>query len=344
MSEKPKKPSSTKPATTKAASPKKTTTSTKKIETVDEPRRNRKVGTWVIVVAVAVLLSLAAVCGYLNLNARKGAKVESTTVLPSKVSTMTATAVMTTWRLVYSDYENNRWFGEGIPEIRDAKTDQEASNAAFTWLERVKPDPNLLVPTIKMVLDKDVDQTTLFKDGWATPEAVQLVAEMQLALGQATIVAEEAPANGTNSGVDQGVVVSSATPGIRGDRRAIKITLSNGRVFWVMARCGNVVTTGRSSFPPGKTELQPKDASQDPAARGNAPIGGGRNRDPGPGQYIPPSGMVQPPATPRVNPPAPVIAPPTGSKPDPTPAPAPEPQAPTPDAPAIGYSPAPGTK
>ncbi|MBC7869139.1 hypothetical protein H7X69_03120 [Candidatus Saccharibacteria bacterium] len=88
---------------------------------------------------------------------------------------------------------------------------------------------------------------------------------------------------------------------------------------------------------------------KDPAARGNAPVGGGRNLDPGPGTYIPPTKMVRPPAAPRVNPPPPVVltpkgtpAPPVGSTPDPAPAPAPEPKAPTPAYPATGCSPPPG--
>jgi len=102
------------------------------------------------------------------------------------------------------------------------------------------------------------------------------------------------------------------------------------------------------SCPPGTTGTPPncleaKIPSQDPAPRGNAPVGGGTNADPGPGVYVPPAQMVQPPAAPRVNPappaPAPAVVVPV---PDPAPAPAPEPAAPAPAAPATGTSCAPG--
>jgi hypothetical protein len=60
--------------------------------------------------------------------------------------------------------------------------------------------------------------------------------------------------------------------------------------------------------PPGcKTNCTPpsleqKDPSQDPAQKGNAGNGAGKNTDSGPGAYVPPNQMAQPPAAPRVNP------------------------------------------
>jgi hypothetical protein len=93
--------------------------------------------------------------------------------------------------------------------------------------------------------------------------------------------------------------------------------------------------------PPPKGELTPKDPSQDPWPRGNAPVAGGPNADPGPGPYVPPEEMEQPPATPRVNPPPPVSPPPNVHE-DPAPAPRPEQEAPTPVSPAEDYSPPPG--
>lgn len=127
----------------------------------------------------------------------------------------------------------------------------------------------------------------------------------------------------------------------------------------VPARPGSTTTTtstpGRhepttTTSTPGRpgstttTTLEAKDPAMDPAPQGNAPVGGGANLDPGPGQYIPPGDMVHPPSTARVNPPPPPPAsvPPAGSHPDPAPAPAPEPNAPPPDDPATGYSPPPG--
>ncbi|MBC7943154.1 hypothetical protein H7X68_01495 [Candidatus Saccharibacteria bacterium] len=203
----------------------------------------------------------------------------------------------------------------------------------------------------------------------------------------------QAPAGGSNTGVNRGTYGVSVTPGITGNTKAIKVTLSDGSFVTILVRCGNVVFPSRPNLPKVPTDnpevpappapprvnpprvvpprvvpprvvpprvvpprvnpprLAPKIPSEDPAPRGNAPTGGGRNQDPGPGTYIPPSQMERPPATPRRNPAPPVApapaprrapAPPVGSTPDPAPAPAPEPSAPTPADPATGCSPPPG--
>lgn len=184
-----------------------------------------------------------------------------------------------------------------------------------------------------------------------------------------TFTEAQAPATGSNSGVNRGTYGVAATPGISGNRKAIKVTLADGSFVYIMVRCGNVVTTKPSNLPKVPTDnrvktpappvtttsiltptpprtLTPKNPAQDPFPRGNAPVGGGRNLDPGPGVYIPPSTIVHPPTTARVNPAPPVAAtvtvPPVGSTPDPAPAPAPEPSAPAPSAPATGTSCAPG--
>lgn len=74
--------------------------------------------------------------------------------------------------------------------------------------------------------------------------------------------------------------------------------------------------------PPPPPTNEPKDPAEDPYPRGNAPIGGGPNADPGPGTYIPPQEMEQPPAAPRVDPPPPAPEP-APAPPTVTPSPAP---------------------
>lgn len=102
-------------------------------------------------------------------------------------------------------------------------------------------------------------------------------------------------------------------------------------------------TTPPASQPTPTPTLEKKIPSQDSAPRGNAPVGGGTNLDPGPGTYVPPAQMVQPPATPYVAPAPPVVTtPPVTSTPDPAPAPSPQVSAPPASAPATGCSPAPG--
>jgi hypothetical protein len=160
-----------------------------------------------------------------------------------------------------------------------------------------------------------------------------------------TVEVGEAPANGFNSGVHNGTFGQSRRAGIGGNRKCLIIKFRRGGMMIILKRCGNIVVL-IEMFPivPTEEELLPKVASEDPAAQGNAPEGGGHNDTDGPGQFRQPGEMVRPPATPRQNPPAPAPAPkpPVGSKPDPTPAPAPEPAAPTPAKPAEGEAPPPG--
>lgn len=92
-----------------------------------------------------------------------------------------------------------------------------------------------------------------------------------------------------------------------------------------------------ATCPPGTVGTPPvcKDLpSNDPSQNGNAPDGGGRNDNPGPGD-VTNTENNRPPEAPRTNPPPPVQQPPV-STPDPTPPPAPEPEAPKPSAPETG--------
>lgn len=191
-----------------------------------------------------------------------------------------------------------------------------------------------------------------------------------------TLSETQASAGALNSGINRGTYGVASTPGLSGNRKAVKVTLSDGSFVMILVRCGNVVFPSKPNLPAVPTDNRPpvtpkptpkstpmptpvkvcppnqpfgtwpvcKDApSNDPAPRGNAPVGGGTNVDPGPGTYVPPASMTRPPAAPRVNPPPPVATtPPVGSTPDPAPAPAPEPSAPVPADPATGTSCAPG--
>ena len=137
----------------------------------------------------------------------------------------------------------------------------------------------------------------------------------------------------------------------------------NGQIMFVRGACGNPQTiipkpNQPTSSSTTSSKLTPKDPSQDPAAQGNASVGGGKNQDPGPGTYIPPESMARPPSTARSNPAAPAAttssattgtsssstttsraSSSTSSK---TTTPPPESQAPTQSDPATGYSPPPG--
>jgi|GEM_PF-2197595 len=282
-----------------------------------------------------VLFLILVVAFFVNLGSHKTAPQETTvattaaetttaetTAAETTTTETTALAVMpTTWQMVEGTYENNRWFPEGIQEIGAAKTDKEAFDAAYIWLEKVKTDPNLLVGAVKVFLDQDLVKTDLVNaDGWATDKAVQLVSEIQLVFAQAKITPSQAPANGYNSGVNDGTVVVAENPGITGNTAAIQVETDDGKDTWILDRCGNTVTSGKPDVPTGKTDetptptptptptLTPKDPAKDPAAQSKAPEGSGVNVDPGPGDYIAPTDMATPPAESRVNPSPPPAA------------------------------------
>ena len=166
------------------------------------------------------------------------------------------------WKMETSDYANNRWFSEGIVEIKEASTPKEAVAAANAWLDAVRKDSSLLAGAAKYfnVIGQDADKTTLTDaDGCASSEAIDLVIQLDLKLANArSIIAEDVPIDAYNSGVNDGNVIGDTTPGVGGDRTAIKIILEDGTVIWIIARCGNIATTGPPPVPPGTTDNPPK--------------------------------------------------------------------------------------
>ena len=306
--------------------------------------------------AGAIVTSILAVIGILVLlfwgtpgpvstNPGNGAAAQLPKPSP-KPSPKPDTTCSTSWKMVISSYENNKFISEGVQSIREAKNPSDAAKAAFDLSEKVRKDAPILKAFVKSLLHKDVEVGTLTDEkGCASVSAVQLTIEMDLELANAkSIVPDQAPSNGYNSGVNNGIVVNDTVSGIRGDRKAIKIVLADGTTIWVMARCGNIVTSGPPIFPPGNTDNPPPtvcppgqhgtppvckdDPSKAPDTNTTAPIGGGKNVDPGPGAYVPPVQVQHPPSSPYVAPAAPVPATPQPQPTlDPAPAPSVEPSA-----------------
>lgn len=206
------------------------------------------------------------------------------------------------------------------------------------------------------LLDDANQWASFVEDGCLSQEGQSLYNKLDGAyhIAGMTFSLGEAPANGTNSGVDaNGTYGVDSSNGIRGDRTAIEITLPDGSKTWIMLRCGNPVFQARPDLPtvptdnppvetpPTPPQLDSKIPSEGSGARGNANTGTGTSVTPGPGTYVPPVEMEQPPATPYVAPapPAPVVpepAPVTTTNPTPAPAPTPDPApapAPQPSAP-----------
>lgn len=209
-----------------------------------------------LVTSVIGVIALLTV-GLWPANTSSGAD-EDTATPPPTTTTVVEDENCPTWATAEADHANNRWFANGIREIREAETPDEAREAAHTWLDQVKRHPKLLSAAAKYFFDRDVDPASLEEEGCATEEASVLVSEIELALGEAEIQPEAAPADGYNSGVDaDGDVVAASHAGITGDRHAIKVILKDGTTVWVMARCGNPVTREKPKVPEGPTDEPP---------------------------------------------------------------------------------------
>lgn len=217
---------------------------------------------WVVRASAAILVILLVVIaivlyGVPYLNSQNGAAALS--AKPSPTASADPDHCEASWPMETSDYANNRWFSDGIAEIKSASTPKEAAKAAHVWLTGVRKDANLLAGAVKYFQNKDVDKMALTdKDGCASASAVDLVIQLDLLISNAqSIVPDQAPTNGYNSGVNDGNVVGAPGPGIGGDRTAIKITLPDGTEIWIMARCGNLVTSTPPPVPPGQTDECP---------------------------------------------------------------------------------------
>ena len=161
----------------------------------------------------------------------------------------------------------------------------------------------------------------------------------------ATVVNDDAPATGVNTGATPGGDVYQIPGGISGDRSGIKVTFPNGKEIWIMNRCGNIVTKGPqpgipvkpppttvpTTVSPTTTTLKPKNPGESTQVNpsippqgqgpGTTPVG----QDPGPEEptydtpcglaTCPPPPSTSPPPVPTTQPPAP--PPPGGENPGP---------------------------
>lgn len=198
-----------------------------------------------------------------------------------------------TWLMRKSTPKNGDWVND-VPSIRQADTKAEARAAADDWLDKVKGHPQTLKGAAAYILDEDLKVKELVNNkGCATKKAKDLVQEIKTALALATITPDEAPADGYNSftNPDTGAVFAEGGP-IGGDRSAVKIVLRNGKTVWVMARCGNPVTTTR---PP--IEHEPPDKNPPPKDNPPPPVGCPPGTVPYEGRCVKPAGENDPDGT-----------------------------------------------
>ena len=176
--------------------------------------------------------------------------------------------------------------------VRDALLERSAQNGQLlaTWTSAfgLHEDPN--------DWDQLVDGTCLSEEG----QRLHAQFEGALKATGTSVAIGEAPANGYNSGVQNGTFGVESTPGVGGDRTAVVITMPDGTKVYIMVRCGNIVYEGKPPLPevptdnpkcpPGQTKnpngvcVAPK--SDDPADY-RAPGDGGKGQDVGTGTKPP---------------------------------------------------------
>jgi len=106
--------------------------------------------------------------------------------------------------------------------------------------------------------DDQTEWQSLVADGCLSQEGQAVYNKLAGIFSVSTFEEAPAPEDGYNSGINDGQLVISPEPGIGGDRKAIKITTPDGKVVYIMVRCGNVVyDTPPPSVPPGTTDNPP---------------------------------------------------------------------------------------
>jgi hypothetical protein len=234
-------------------------------------RRLRVLALIAAVLAVALLLTGAWSMMFpskdSNEAGKKPAATPSATASPSVTPSGEPTiepAVDTkcpTWEMSTDTPKNGNWITNGVQEIRTANTQKEARHAADVWMDKVERNTATLSGAISYFTNKTVSQSELVKDGCATKRAESLAQEVTIALAMSSVKPEMVPVTARNSGTRNGSVYAYSVPGVGGDRHAIKVTLQNGKVVWIMARCGNIASHGK---PPVHTGKPPKGTPMPP--------------------------------------------------------------------------------
>ncbi len=236
---------------------------------------------------VAASLALAMGAGALVACAGNNdpeAQAEGTASTAKEVFEVADEACPNTWGVVQLDNSNYQVISGGMPEIGAAQNDEEAREAANQWIDYIQRDPEMLAGNANVInavaFDKETNYTAsdLYdaETNCFNSTGEQAAAELRAAFEMSEITPDEAPADGTNTGVDaEGELVRSEHPGISGDLKAIKVLLPNGEEFHILGRCGNIVTKTPPPLPPGPTD-EPKPEPSTTTTTGIAKIDDGR--------------------------------------------------------------------
>jgi hypothetical protein len=167
------------------------------------------------------------------------------------------TCASPSWTMKLKTPTDGQWVAGGIVAVRNAKTSAQAHAAALVVLNDIRVYPSELARLASVAHIEQISPNKLINsNGCATAAAVTLYNKMVTALDKATIVPDQAPSFWFNSFTSNSGAYSSTSPGISGNRTAIKITIG-GVTFYVLGRCGNLATPGMVPMTPAPTHPTP---------------------------------------------------------------------------------------
>lgn len=161
---------------------------------------------------------------------------------------------------------DNKVLDNGLQAIKKAKTNNEARSAANKWVDAIKRNPYSLAGQLKNLLPKQystvkAEELYAKKDNKfiSSDKAKEAVRDLYAFMERTRISkasAEEVA--GYNTGLVDGQIVRSDSPVIVGDKAAIKLEVAigqnQGKTYYILARCGNLVLPEKTPAPVGKTD------------------------------------------------------------------------------------------
>jgi|GEM_PF-1322073 len=239
---------------------------------------------WRRLVAIGIGVTALATGAYmLNNDDNENRPKEATaTTAPEAESAATDMEVCNeSWEISGVDHgDNNRWFGDGIIEIKEATTEQQARDAIVVWLHGsdkhpgIKHDAQLFAAGYNLFNTENDKPELKAADlidskNCSTPEAEQALADLEATLAMANVRPGVAPTGGINTGTDSnGNVTIAEEEGVYGDensRKALEVSFETDDgtcTVFILARCGQIVVTKTCkppvSIPPGPTEVPPE--------------------------------------------------------------------------------------
>lgn len=205
--------------------------------------------------AGTLVLAIALVVG---LTAASGQPTATPTPTPSPSALVPASCG--DWKLVSDPHEQFRVVTDGFKGM-------SAEQVRVKSIEVACHNQFMLAQLVEATgISKSVKDQTLITNGYINSRGQKLWSEVTLRLSMAKVRNEPAPATGVNTNIKGSQRVRET--GVTGDRAATRFDMMDGSTFWIMHRCGNVVTPGKPSttvrrYRPPSHHVGGKDARRD---------------------------------------------------------------------------------